>query len=127
MNIWIDIKGGDAMKYGDYEIKFYVDRYAKDRSTYIEALVMENGEPVDCYADVTICGMYNTFRGEAALDVNNVGDLIDAMVHNELIEITPRIAVRSGFCEYPIGKLTKKFFNEVVGDKAEAYERVFMD
>ena len=114
------------MKFDEYEIKFAVGKYGEDNSTYIEAVVMEDGEPIDYYCDVTICSMHTECRGEiVVLDVNNSKELIDAMVENGLIEMTSFIGVRSGYCDYPKGRLTKKFFDEVVGDKVEAYETVF--
>lgn len=114
------------MKYNDHEIKFVVDKYEKDNSTYIGAVIMEDGEIVDFYDDITICSMYTAIGGEeVVLDTNNSKELINAMIENGLIEKTPYIGVRSGYCDYPKGRITKKFFDEVAMDKAEAYEMVF--
>lgn len=113
------------MEYNGYDIKFLVDKYTEDDSTYIGAYIKEDKE-YDLYADVTIYGYRTTFGGEEiALDINNEKKLIDAMVENGLIVITERIALRTDYCNYPIGRLTKKFFDEVIGDKAGAYEVVF--
>ena len=114
------------MKFDEYEIKFVVGKYNEDNSTYIGAVVMEDGEPVEYYDDVTICSMHTAIGGEeVALDTNNSRELINAMVENGLIEIMPYIAIRSGYCEYPKGRITKKFFDEIAGDKIEAYNTVF--
>lgn len=114
------------MKHDGYELKFSINNYHIDGSTYIGALVMENGNPADLYADVTICVPHATLGGEeVVLDVEDEKKLIDAMVEEGLLVITPRIGLRAEHCNYPIGKLTKKFFNEVYGDKVKAYEIVF--
>ena len=114
------------MKYDDYELKFSVDKYNEDNSTYIGALVMENGNPVDLYADVTICVPHTTLGGEdVVLNINDEKELINAMVEEGLLVITPYIGMRTEHCNYPKGKLTKKFFDEVYGDKVKAYVIVF--
>ena len=80
-------------------------------------LVMENGNPADLYADVTICVPHATLGGEeVVLDVEDEKKLIDVMIEEGLLVITPRIGLRAEHCNYPIGKLTKKFFNEVYGE-----------
>ena len=114
------------MKFDEYEIKFVVDKYNKDNSTYIGAYTMENGEPCEFWADVTLCSMHTTVGGEeVVLDTNNEEKLIDTMIENGLLVLTPRIGIRGGYCNYPIGRITKKFFDEVIMDKIEAYNMVF--
>ena len=94
------------------EIKFYTDMYSVDGSTYVGAVLIENGEPVEYYGDITTCIPFSTMEEEeVVLDTNNCGNAADAMVEQGYVKLTRR-KVKSGFCEYPVGKLTKKFFNE---------------
>lgn len=108
------VEGRCFMKYtnsfgNNYEIKFIIDMYSVDKSTYIAAVVMEDGEVVDCYADITRCIPFAT-QG-IILDTNNVPDLCDAMVEQGLIVKTGE-EVTSGSCTYPIAKVTDKFYTE---------------
>ena len=96
----------------DFELKFIIDKYVRDNSTYIEAVVMENGNPIEPFGYVTTCIPFSTMEeDEVVLDTNNSGELIKEMKKQKLIKLTDR-TVSSGFCVYPIGKLTKKFYTE---------------
>ena len=98
----------------DYELKFVTDMYAMDGSTYVEAVVMENGKPVEPFGGVTTCIPFATMdEDEIVLDTNNSGELIKEMRKQKLIKLTDR-TVSSGYCVYPIGKLTKKFYTEIL-------------
>ena len=114
------------MRFDDEELKFVVDKYVNDGSTYIGAYVIENGEPIDFWGDITVCSMHTAIGGnEVCLDMNNEKRLINAMIKNGLLVMTERIGIRGEFCNYPIGRITKKFFDEVIGDKVDAYNVVF--
>lgn len=101
------------MKFNDYEIKFGTNTYLADGSMFIEALIIENGNVVDYYGDITTCIPFATNDGEIILDTNNCGELITEMISQGLIEKTNR-TVPSGYCIYPIGKVTKKFETELI-------------
>jgi len=101
------------MKFNNYEIKFETSVYIADGSTYIGALICEDGEVVDYYGDVTTCIPFGADDGEIILDTNNCGELIKEMIKQKLIEKTGD-TVPSGYCTYPIAKTTEKFKNELV-------------
>lgn len=101
-------------RYGKkYEIKFDMDKYYIDNSTYICALIMENGEVVDFYGDVTTCIPYSVGEDEILLDSNNSPDLIREMERVGLIKMTGN-AVQQGFGKYLVAKLTDKFESELI-------------
>lgn len=101
------------MKLNEREIKFTTDTYAVDDSMYIGAWITEENEPDDFYGDVTVCIPYMTAEDEIILDTNNSPELIKEMIKQKLIKKTGEM-VGSGFCVYPIAKVTEKFYREVI-------------
>ena len=98
--------------YGEtYNVTFDVTTYANNGSLAVQAYC-DDGEP---YGTVTVNTPYSAGNEKdvAFLDTNNCGSLIRQMVDDGLIELTGKYA-SSGFCNYPQGKFTEKFYeNEV--------------
>ena len=93
-----------------YKLYFRVEKYANNGALAVMAYTDEY-EP---YATITKnLPESNNLRGnEAYLDTNNVGTLVSAMVNAGYIDIADTAAL-SGFCVYPLGTFTDKFYAEV--------------
>ena len=92
-------------------IKFVASKYANNGSLAVQAYC-EDGEP---YATITVNLPDSDMNGEnmAFLDTNNCDSLIRQMADAGYVELLP-MYVNSGFCSYPLGAFTDKFFESEV-------------
>ena len=105
------------MKYTDrfgneYELSFKIMQYVNN-TTAVRAICCDDYSP---YATITKnIPQYsdNLLEDSAYLDTNNCGDLIKAMIDNGYITLADSY-VDNGFCRYPLGTFTKKFYDEFV-------------
>jgi hypothetical protein len=101
----------------EYELTFYTDKYCNNNSLYVGAMgKCSEDEWEEPYCDVTVnlprSGIIQNERA-AFLDMNNSGNVITKMIEEGYIEIVDGMEERSGFCVYPLGIFTDKFWNEV--------------
>ena len=101
------------MKYTDvfgvtYELSFKTAEYFNG-TTCLQA-ICEDGEP---YARVSVNLNESVLcdKREFYVDVNNCGELVDAMIAEGYLEDMGDVA-RSGFCTYPLVRMTDKFVEE---------------
>ena len=94
-----------------YNLTFEATTYQNNGSLAVQAYD-EEGMP---FAIVTVNTPYSDTNEKdvAFLDTNNSGSLVRQMVDDGLIELTGRY-VQSGYCSYPQGKFTKKFYESEV-------------
>lgn len=96
--------------YGDtYNVWFTKGNYANNNSLAVQAWCDEGP-----FATVTV-NLTESKRlkeNQAYLDINNCSELISEMEDNGYVEIDEQNFGLSGFCMYPCGTFTEKFFKE---------------
>ena len=100
-----------------YEITFYTSRYSNNNALFVGAIgKCSEDDFEEPYCDVTVnlppSGMIQNERA-AYLDMNNSGNVINKMVEEGYIEMVDGVEYASGFCVYPLGIFTDKFWKEV--------------
>lgn len=96
----------------EYDISFVRDTYVNNGSLYVGAIDNEDG-CLFCSVTVNLPASDRISENDCAyLDTNNAENVIDQMIDEGYIEMLSDMAF-SGFCCYPLGRFTEKFFKEV--------------
>ena len=95
----------------EYDLHFVRSEYANNGSLYVGA-ICSDGEP---FCDVTVNldeSQYIRNPKAAYLDTNNSANVISEMIEEGYVVIDETDGAESGFCYYPLGVFTDKFFEE---------------
>ena len=107
---YIDLLHGKNIIYGEKVMKLNAGRY-----TLYDNLVLTLFDPEDGpFANITV-NLEDLPADEFAVDQNNFPEAIGILIKNRVAEFSGKV-IRSGYCIYPVYKLTldneRRFHNE---------------